>query len=102
MNHHRQTPALRRELRAAAASKSAWRLFGTSILCLLAACGGHKTSSDEPEPIPECLQYQEALSVCTGQNLPISHETQVMPESERAQARKLCAVNLRRIKTACR
>ena len=83
-------------------ARDTWPLLRPLLLSLLVGCGSKNTTSDGPEPIPECQQYQKALAACTGQELPISHETQIMPEDQRAQARALCATNLRRIKIACR
>lgn len=60
--------------------RSVRALVGALIPSLLVACGVPATKSGSPEPIPECEQYQKALAACTGQDLPISHETQMMPE----------------------
>ena len=100
----RQTATLQRHPREAVRGRSASWLGGvTLILWPLVACGGHKMTSDEPEPIPRVPAIsRSSFGLHIGQNLPISHETQMMPENERAQARTLCAVNLRRIKIACR
>lgn len=100
--NNRQTAAPRTRLRGIVPGPSVRVLIGALIPSLLVACGGLATKSDTPEPIPECEQYQKALAACTGQDLPISHETQMMPEDQRAAARSLCATNLRRIKVACR
>ncbi|MGH7270744.1 MAG: hypothetical protein ACREJ3_09965 [Polyangiaceae bacterium] len=76
--------------------------LGLVALGLAPACSGRKGSAGALEAIAECEAYARAFTACTGREPPMG--TEVIPKSgrERAQMSKLCAVNLKRIKLACR
>jgi hypothetical protein len=82
------------------------RCVARAVLLALAAssgCGGHK-SSEPPEPVAECVQYEQAVARCFHREVPFANKPAVLPksEAERAQIKVLCTQNLHRLLVACR
>jgi hypothetical protein len=75
-----------------------------AIIALAVGCGSRSGKSDAPaEPIPECLSYERAFNRCMGRDAGIASQTAALArtDSERAEMKSLCAINLQRIKEAC-
>lgn len=67
------------------------------------ACGG-RSPKDAPEPIRECVEYEKAVSACTGRETSVETQAAAAPPAaaDRERLKKLCITNLRRIRDACR
>ena len=78
-----------------------WTL-STVLAILLCACGGK--GRDGPQPVPECQAYEAAFARCTGTHPTIAEQPAALAssESERAQLRELCMLNMAQLKQACR
>lgn len=84
-----------------------WLLSATSYafaFALLSACGSHKSTSDKPEPVPECVEYERLLTTCYHRNVPFANQPILIPktDSERDRVKALCSENIQRLMTACR
>jgi hypothetical protein len=81
------------------------RCFACAVaLAAACACGGKSGRSDAPEPIPECQQYEQLIGKCMGTHFPLAQASAPVGKSheEIAQMKKLCTINLQRLKEACR
>jgi hypothetical protein len=70
---------------------------------LAVGCGGRKSSSDTPEPIPECQEYDRAFAACMLRDAGVSEQATALATStaERSRLKELCVTNLKRIRQAC-
>jgi hypothetical protein len=74
-----------------------------SVALLLAVGCGSRASREEPKPIAECQSYERALFDCTGRQVSLlSQVAAAKTTKEREGMQKLCAINLQRIREACR
>ncbi len=73
------------------------------VVALGLGCGA-RSHSDGPEPIAECVQYQQVFEKCMGRTIRIAQNTAAMAKSdtERERLAGLCSLNLRRIQEGCR
>jgi hypothetical protein len=82
------------------------RAMAVLFLGMLVACGS-RSSSQTPipqEPIPECVEYERTFARCNGVDAGILAQPAAIPSTraDRDRLRTLCAVNLDRLKQACR
>ncbi len=83
------------------------RFFASFFILVLApACRGGDAGGgpeDKPKPIPECQDYERAVSECAQRDISLASQTALAKtRAERAELTQLCATNLHRIQEACR
>src|SRR5579883_1725628 len=64
------------------------------VAMTLVACRRH-TTDNEPDPIPECEEYEKIFDSCMSQDAAIARTIaiQAQTEEDRAHTRELCRVN---------
>lgn len=76
------------------------------VLILAPACRGGDAGvgpEDKPKPIPECQDYERAVSECAQRDISLASQTALATtRAERAELTQLCVTNLHRIREACR
>jgi hypothetical protein len=81
--------------------RAGWLLIAVCTM----SCGGHQAgnSSNEPEPIAECQDYEAVLVKCTGSGTGIAKQTvaRAKTDEDRTYIRHVCAINAERMRTAC-
>ena len=88
-----------------ARTPAAWAMAAIS---LVAACGGHKASSEDGgvaiEPVAECREYEDTLKTCFHRDTKFASQPGLLPktDADRVRIGTLCSENVRRLKTACR
>ena len=80
-----------------------------AAVALIAACGGHRASSEGSggvpiEPVAECREYEDALKTCFQRDTGFASQPDLLPktDADRVRLGALCAENLQRLKRACR
>jgi hypothetical protein len=61
-------------------------------------------TTDDPEPVAECQEYERLFARCTGIDAAISTQPEALARSDedRQRIRKICWSNLSRLKESCR
>jgi hypothetical protein len=74
------------------------------LVVALAACGGRKGSEAKPEPVTECVQYEDTLKTCMHRDTGFARQPSLLPttDADRVRIAAICAEDLRRLQIACR
>src|SRR5260370_22205371 len=83
------------------------RFFASFFILVLApACRGGDAGGgpeDKPKPIPECQDYERAVSECAQRDISLASQTALpKPSADLAELTQLCATNLHRPQEARR
>jgi hypothetical protein len=76
----------------------------TVSLLLFAMPSCRVRTTDDPEPVAECQEYERAFARCTGVDAGISTQPEALAktEEERQRIRQICSSNLVRLRQTCR
>jgi hypothetical protein len=77
----------------------------TVALCaVLLGVGCRRGERDKPEPVRECVEYESMVARCMGIQAPISSQPEALAKTDgqREQVKKVCSMNLERLKSNCR
>jgi hypothetical protein len=83
-----------------------WLAF-VSVLPTLVDCSSKYSATNDvvpPEPVAECLAYEDAMKTCLHRDFTIARQPSLIPTNrvQLSQIRSLCSQNLAQMKTVCR